>query len=51
MWALAQLLPCACVLFTRYLIVVIRPLFVAAVVVRRRYLIVVPMAMPAAQRL
>jgi hypothetical protein len=34
----------------RYLIVVTRPLLAAALVVRRRYLIVVPRLMPAAPR-
>jgi hypothetical protein len=42
MWALAQLLPATAFRFTRYLFVVPRPLFAAALVVRRRYLIGVP---------
>ena len=44
MWVLAQLLPAF--KFTRYLAVVPRPLFVAVLVVRRRYLIVVPRKQP-----
>jgi hypothetical protein len=50
MWALAQLLPALAFWFMRYLIVVPRLLFAAALVVRRRYLILVPRPMPAAPR-
>jgi hypothetical protein len=42
MWALAQLLTVPAFWFTRYLIMVLRALFAAALVERRRYLIVVP---------
>jgi hypothetical protein len=50
MWASAQLLPAPVFWFTRYLIVVPRPLFAAALVARRWYLIVVPRPMSAAAR-
>ena len=33
--------------FTRYLVVVLKPLFAAPLVVRRRYLVVVPRSLPA----
>jgi hypothetical protein len=48
MWALAQLLPAPAFWFTRYLIVVPRQFFAAALAARHMYLIVVPKAMPAA---
>jgi hypothetical protein len=47
---LVQLLPAPAFWFTRYLVVVPRPLIVAALVVRRRYLAVGPRPMPAAPR-
>jgi hypothetical protein len=46
MWALAQYSPAPAFLLTRYLIVVPRLLFAAALVVHRRYLIVVPGSSP-----
>jgi hypothetical protein len=49
-WALAQLLPVPAFWFTRYFIVVPRPLPAAALVARRRYLAVVPRPMPVAPR-
>jgi hypothetical protein len=42
MWALVKLFPAPAFWFKRYLIVVPRPLFAAALVVRRRYLAVAP---------
>ena len=50
MCALAQWLPAPVIWFTSYLIVVPRPLFAAALVVRRRYFTVVPRPMLAAPR-
>jgi len=50
MLALAQLLPAPAICFTKYVIVVPRPLFAAALVERRTYLIVAPRLMPAAPR-
>jgi hypothetical protein len=50
MWALAKLLLSHAFWFKRCLIVVLRPLFAAALVVRRRYFIVVPRPMLAAPR-
>jgi hypothetical protein len=51
MWALVQLLTAPAFWFTRYLIVVPRPLFAAAFVVGRRYyLAVLARPVPAAPR-
>jgi hypothetical protein len=50
MWALAQLLPAPAFLFTRYLIVVPRPLYAALLVVHCRCLIVMPRPLPRPRR-
>ena len=42
MWAFAQLLPALAFWFTRHLIVLPSPLYAAALVVCRRYLVVGP---------